>query len=1604
MILRALLVLLASVSIAAAMPSNYPQLDDRKVDTLTLERGNFDDDEEPEIIMENRWLRLVVEPEHGGTISSVYYKPHALEFTRKSTAGDWGGLFRNVIDGTPAKRDWYGATFNVEVVTDTDLIKAVRLSAAGKTGAYTGVTLTKTYTLRADSSRIACEYVIENDPISVKPLPFAMRMHNGIGVAGADGHLFWPVEQGMFRQDLPGGHYIWEPNPTRGFCGYVTDDGAGMALHMEYRLLDKFYYWSNHGQLPVTTLEWYMNELPVPAGGSVSTTIYVMPFNEVPQPTGVTDAIVGSLGAASEASEPGAVPVDVSLTSSVGGSRELKLEARLLPDGEFVEVDSRAVTFEPDKHLQYQVQANIAEAGTHHLKLTVLDEGRPVGRLDAPLIVGRAHVPYRQEALEKRYAPLAEEQIPQDFDYTSLAVETPHVKWAKPYAGGRGKFFMLQDGYHQREAVELAQRFDFEPSSSFLTGNLDWATYALGDYITRISEQDLLKQMQEKFIEHKDADVILLSGPVWQWFTPWMKGELIERVKNGAGLVWIDPSECWGELAEVLPVTPVENPSRPRMSWTNSDTHYIPRGLPLAALPQATMEQFEAKGDVVARAGDRPLVVTGTFGEGRVVVLGYDTRITQWSGHRITPAIADDHTFAAHEYHLGLVGRSMIWAAKKEPSAAMRTSLDGDKLTVTVEGLAEPATLGVTWRDRFSDIVQSHEASLGNGATTIDVPVLPNGTNFADLILHRGGERIEFAAVAIPVERDLRIASLEADANAFTFDEPIAVTAKVEGDATRRFRVIDTRGRLLAEDVVTSDTYTAGPFAQPTLRLMVHLDLLDAGGRVIATSRCPVDYRQIPPADDLIVTYGWHAAAQHGMPAYLYEPYFDVYKTIGASGWHQRPGTNRPAEIEAARAANLPATMTDGPMSWGKTPLSKSVAAKYDQTHDKFVLVRSGWCLSDPELGAYVDGRIAERAALPFAEWGAFEISNGDENAYTTKTYDLCFHEHCLTGMRDWLNTRYDSLDALNAEWATQFATWADVVPMTRGEIVNHPSWAPWLDHRQYGEYNFARAFRYTRDAVDKHMPGVRTSTKGSGITESLHGWDWWQLRDSFTSLSAYGGQQTIQQRSFMDDVPMTKWIGYGKRNADSIRHGAWHEMLHGLVRGFTVFSGRNNVNPDFTIPSTGKALNVVFQELNKGVARQFFLGEPDVDPIVFHYSPRSMWTSVLYRTFDQRLAGLEGMSSLVNEAGLQYAYVAYEQLETDSAALEHDRVLFLPGSTALSDGEATAIRAFVERGGVVVADFMPGLLTGHGAKRDAAALDDLFGIKQTGELVRGSGAFDGEGEAGGITLQKLHTPINLASVVELNGGEALGKWRIESRSGPAMIVNTFGKGAAVYLGSDMLAAYNSAKQVRQLPRGKAVIEPLTALLASIQSRAGAQPAVTVVTADGNRASAAVFRFKARGMNMVGVIGDRVVGGEPVEAVVNLPRQAPTYHLLASEPVSDAPIDHAPITLGPLDVRVFVQLDVAPTRLEVKATRTGRRINLSAQLLGDGDLADHVLRIETTDPNGEPFEPLTDNVTTDAGAYEGQVDLAINDPKGGYTITVRDVITGLSTDVTLAYQ
>ncbi len=97
-----------------------------------------------------------------------------------------------------------------------------------------------------------------------------------------------------------------------------------------------------------------------------------------------------------------------------------------------------------------------------------------------------------------------------------------------------------------------------------------------------------------------------------------------------------------------------------------------------------------------------------------------------------------------------------------------------------------------------------------------------------------------------------------------------------------------------------------------------------------------------------------------------------------------------------------------------------------------------------------------------------------------------------------------------------------------------------------------------------------------------------------------------------------------------------------------------------------------------------------------------------------------QAWENMLRDSGLQYDYLSYVDVIQQGIPDKY-RVLILPACLCLSDSEARRIRDFCQRGGTVVADYLPGVWDQHGKGRaSGGVLDDLFGVRHDPAMKAG--------------------------------------------------------------------------------------------------------------------------------------------------------------------------------------------------------------------------------------------------------------------------------------------
>jgi hypothetical protein len=280
----------------------------------------------------------------------------------------------------------------------------------------------------------------------------------------------------------------------------------------------------------------------------------------------------------------------------------------------------------------------------------------------------------------------------------------------------------------------------------------------------------------------------------------------------------------------------------------------------------------------------------------------------------------------------------------------------------------------------------------------------------------------------------------------------------------------------------------------------------------------------------------------------------------------------------------------------------------------------------------------------------------------------------------------------------------------------------------------------------------------------------------------------------------------------------------------------------DQPITGRGRGLQQVIGELKWAAPDIFKLRRLD-DRIAIHYSQASLRAHWMFDsredrdTWPRRFSSYEavwsriarvrdGFMRVVEDLGLQYNFVSYEQVETDELINGGYKVLLLPESVAMSPLEAQKIREFVEAGGTVIADNMTGTMDEHCRRLAHGQLDDLFGI------VRGAAGWSSK-PLGGTYAEDMY---GFEADIQPVSGDAQ-----QTDSGvPVVIRNQVGSGRAVYLN---LAMHDYGKFRLAPPRG----EGFRTLFSQLLKEAGVEPSIRVIdTATGARAACLeVWRYQA---------------------------------------------------------------------------------------------------------------------------------------------------------------
>jgi len=1536
---------------------------------ILVEEKDYDKDGAKELRVENRLMRLIFEPEVGGVIGSLILKKHGSDLTNRRGLTIPGGLLSDKLDRHGYSVDWNEAKYDYEVEKGPGRV-SVTLSSRGKSGVLAYLTFRKRVTIERDSTRISVDYELHNHEESGSALTHGIWFHNMAGGPIRETSLFFPMAPGIMRFDPKEmtAHDAWLREPARGWTAVIEEkQQTGLAARVEYRYLKLFYTWFFN--YPRCTWEWRFLPNPIPQGESFRTKLSFLPFAGLGKVNGATGEVVGSLRLTTKPKSGSPTKIETKLCGARDGWVDVLLRARRLPAKQWTTVGEKSVRLKPVESSAEIFEWTPPKDGTYVVQAVVRTFDKQPCILEEPAYVGKASAVYEMEPeCERVSAEPIFDPRKVDLSFTSLEVGTPHIKWAKPYAGGRPEVAFFPAGIQiAREVVEMAQRFDIEPFTS--VNILGSAQHSVGEYYGKLNPSLVRSKVNALLNPDRDYDTLVLSGDTWDHLTDFSRTRIREMVRDGAGLVWIDPSAKDEAAFELLPVAK-RGPGK-QGEGKATRQHFITRGVPFDAMPgSGTASWQEVKGEVIATTGDLPLIVLGEFGKGRVVILNYAAsgRLSRGLLPR-TYAYPDKLPYPYWEYQYSLLGRAVLWVSKSEPETFISTvttarssesGKDGDALIIIVDtedgqSIELTAEFYDEYGERFHGTSKKLRVGPGENRATLLMPSLQTGKARAHVFLRTKRGTMDW--FVLPLESSApRVTSVELDQEAYDRGDTVRATTVVEGTPAEGSKeaglvlqvcLLDGYGRLVAQQRAKVEPGGKTETGLPLSHMISTSGIVEArlyAGRQIDRKQARFIVR--PPREwDEFETITWAGGTYSGGHESLYDARMRRMKLIGMTGIVQNPYDYRPAWI-AAFADNNMKIVTKG---------------------------------------------SAKNSAQHGAKYGALLNMYGDERSVGEVTTP-----EGVALIRAWLKSHYPSLQALNQEWDTDYQKWDDVAPMlkleqaiARNREKGFMNFAPWADYRLYLTHKFADKFRREAAELTEVDPRGRMGISGTQAASTKSGNDWWMLTNTFKALQNYGRSQL--HKSFVD-IRLAPWAaGYGRRGP-RVRVRYWESLFQGCS-GCSSWCEQTLINPDFTLFQGAVEGKLASEEIRRGPGKLLMHCRQLFDPVAFHYSQTSLHGAHALGKEKSLNASRNATLGILGALGYQPSHLAYEQVERGDLTPEKTKLFFMPHSFSISAEEAERIRSYVLAGGVVVADLLPGVMNEHCRAYHEGQLDDVFGVKRKKVELK-------DVEADLVVKRRTEDlalpggPISTGVVepsLRSDGAKALG----EAGGARAVIVNRYGRGRAIYLNGDFFSRYRSWAQNRDIAVFRERTEAAEALMGAILSLAGCRPRARVTLGDGSPSrSCSVYAFTTGRNLYLGAIGG---AREPeAEGTIAFPWKAFTYEVITGRPFGYA--EAVAVELGPRSVHLFALLSYEVTGLSLdspRAIKRGEVLRAPVRVgVRDGQPELHVARLEVYSPEGTPVPHYAANVLLTDGAGEVVVPFALNDPQGRWTLALRDVATG----------
>lgn len=1573
----------------------FPALASSEKTGLRLIEKDMNGDGSPEIIMENDRVIYVLEPACVGVVNFAYDKSTASNFIKPAGKTEHGGMFYDRLH--PSGRNAFSSSeYSCKVLENTKDKLSVELNANGKGGMFDEVSIGKIYTLTKDSIALKVDYTISNSQANVIPINCGLWISSGI-YSTEKFDMIYRGELNAVRKPATE-HEPYSSAPLQPWCAILTESDKGLALLTDFELLKRFIFW---GKDPVvTTMEAQLGVYEIKAADKFNTTAYLIPFSGIGFPDNISSSLAGHF-ILSEKYDEAKSAAKLKLFPIQEGKYNIRILAGPVENGkaDFKPLIEKEIAF-GSKIEDVSFETNFTKPGTWVFKVVAEKAGTTVFTAEAVTAFKATSGNYIfQPPAEKRPENLEKAQS-MDLNFNSMSHVTPHLEWAKPYAGGKPSVLLVGEGASVvRDMIEVAERCDIDLMVNYIGG-----VYSISGLYSSLSVTQCFNELSKRLTSK--YDVIAVTGDVWNIMPASIKNTLVQQVKAGTGLLLTSPV---GLPADIAKHYQADKPSPKVQTWSALKEHPLINGIPLNALPPTITQVNKTDGEVILKAGNDALLTLFNLEKGKVAVAGWKVSTVKDSPCTVLPQMLYNQPknldYPYWEYQISLLGKIIYFIAGKKSNVTLNkisASPDGKFTAELIAEKPQKVSVELIISNKFhekSDAV-SRTVDLNAGKNSLEMTFKMQtqyGLTFADMTV-KGSTGVEtWGTSAFENPSDTNVKEFILDGRVWKREESLAVDVKINNPSNSELtlQLFDSYGNEFAKE--SKKAAESVSFRLPlkdchAYTFDVHLTVRK-DGKIVDSIRQTRALYGIPDTRILQVAFGWPTLSSRSIQSFMLKPYYERLMEMGATALRPH-GTDIPFELMEGRKLGMPYIYSRSPATcdsrYPNDPKSKPKT--------KFDLIRKP-CISVPGFKDMLEEKNSKLSALE--DYGSI-IRGGPDEANSIKKWDGCFSQDCQRELREYLKRKYSSLESLNKSWVTDFKKWDDVIAMTSDEVKNHPSFAPWHDHLTFNDWTRADAIHRIAKGTKAACPKLNYSLSGTHDTNPFNAYDWYLLMKDFDAIESYSGEQTILQRCFHEGGKLIwmPWIGYDS-NYDSTQQLMLNYLLEGAT-AFSIFSGKFYVNPDLTLPVRGQEMQKLTNRFKNGPAELLINSKYSSVPIAMHYSPASIKTDWILGWDDHRLAAVQGMATMLYDMGLGYDYVAYGHLETDNRLAERYKVFILPGSSSISLKEAESIKAFAKNGGTVIADMLPGAYDQNGKPCTVNPLIDLFGVKDIGKLTIANALINGtDANVNGLTLQNYQGKLKSFSMgVVPTTGKPIAKVAYQEKEYPAVIVNSYGKGRAVYFAAAINTEYGELAEMRFSPSRQIHIESLKSFMGKLISDSGIRPEIKVLRPDGGsiRVSKIVVRKNGPAL-LLGIVRNYRqalnIDTKPIIHKVELPGKYYAYDLLERKDLGGGTSFNC--EFSPQTQSLFAFLPYKVNVIDVRIRRDGGNVKINVYALADAkETADHIFRIEIISPSGKINEAFSTMLFGKGLEATHEFMMPLNAESGDWKVNVTDALSGIT--------